>query len=128
MTVRLLADRRGGSSIEFSIVASAFFVVLLGTVEFGRLMLFDNALSGATGETARVLLLDPSADPAALEAIILDRLPYATPASLAVTLSDTTENGITYRRLTARYAYEFLLQSLFPAEIDLRAERMIPNG
>ena len=51
-------DRRGAAAVEFAVVAPVFFVMVLGMVEFGRIVMVQQVLTTASREGARVAVLD----------------------------------------------------------------------
>jgi len=51
--------QQGVTSVEFAIVGSVFFMVLLGVIEVGRLLFTWNALAEATRRGARVAAVCP---------------------------------------------------------------------
>ncbi len=50
--------RRGASAVEFAIVAPIFFLLLFGMLEFGRLVMVQQALVNASREGARLAVKD----------------------------------------------------------------------
>lgn len=77
--------RRGQSAVEFALVAPLLFLLMFGIVDFGRAMYYQNEITNAAREGARIAILasnpcnsiygDPSGDCA---------LPSATPAGPTV--------------------------------------------
>ena len=57
---RALADRAGATAIEFAILAPLLLTVLIGVIEFGRVLWAQNALEYAVAEAARCMSVDPS--------------------------------------------------------------------
>ncbi|GAB3100828.1 pilus assembly protein [Aestuariicella hydrocarbonica] len=55
----LKRTERGGTLVEFSIVAAVFFMVLFGIIEFGRLMFTWNVLDEVTRRGARLAAVCP---------------------------------------------------------------------
>lgn len=60
---RFNRDQRGASMAEFVIVAGFFFTLIVGIIEFGRLMYTHNALADATRRAARYAVLHEKDDP-----------------------------------------------------------------
>ncbi|MEM9351776.1 MAG: TadE family protein [Planctomycetota bacterium] len=54
----LSGSRRGASAVEFAIVAPIFFMVILGMIEFGRMMMVQQVITNAAREGARIAVLD----------------------------------------------------------------------
>ena len=50
--------RRGAAAVEFAFVAPAFFIVVLGVIEFTRAMMVEELLTNAAHEGARAGVLD----------------------------------------------------------------------
>jgi Flp pilus assembly protein TadG len=53
--------RRGAAAVEFAIVAPVFFLMILGMIEFGRMIMVQQVLTNASREGARVAVLDGAA-------------------------------------------------------------------
>lgn len=51
-------DRRGAALVEFALVAPIFLLFVVGSVEFGRAIMVQEALTNASREGARVGILD----------------------------------------------------------------------
>lgn len=66
---------RGGSLIEFTVVASVFFLMLVGIVAAGNLYYTHNALVEATRRGARFAALNPGGGAAAVQNVVI----YGTP-------------------------------------------------
>jgi Flp pilus assembly protein TadG len=62
---------RGGTLIEFAIVASVFFMMLVGIVAAGNLYYTHNALVEATRRGARYAVLNPSGGAAAVQNVVI---------------------------------------------------------
>ena len=67
---------RGGSLIEFAVVASVFFLMLVGIVAAGNLYYTHNALVEATRRGARYAVLNPNSGAAAVQNVVI----YGNPA------------------------------------------------
>ena len=56
---RINKDQRGASMAEFAIVSGLFFTLILGIIEFSRLLYTHNALADAARRGARYAVLNP---------------------------------------------------------------------
>lgn len=53
-------SRSGASAVEFAVVAPVFFLVVLGIIEFGRMVMVQQVITNAAREGARIAVLDGS--------------------------------------------------------------------
>jgi hypothetical protein len=51
-------NRRGVAAVEFAIVAPVFFLLVLGMIEFGRMIMVQQIITNASREGARIAVLD----------------------------------------------------------------------
>lgn len=51
----LLADRRGASAVEFALIAAPLLLLIVGTVEYGRLIWTKQAMQSIAISTARCM-------------------------------------------------------------------------
>jgi Flp pilus assembly protein TadG len=72
-------DERGGTLIEFTVVASVFFLMLVGIVAAGNLYYTHNALVEATRRGARYAVLHPNGGATAVQNVVI----YGTDAPAA---------------------------------------------
>lgn len=80
------ARRRGASAVEFAIVAPVFFLVVLGIIEFGRMVMAQQVITNAAREGARIAVLD-SATTARVQARVGDYLAAAGLSGATVSVS-----------------------------------------
>jgi Flp pilus assembly protein TadG len=57
---RALLDRAGVAAIEFAILGPVLLVLLIGIIEFGRLLWLENALQYAVAQASRCVTIDTS--------------------------------------------------------------------
>ncbi len=55
--LKFLKDRRGTAFVEFGLLAPIFFLVIVGIVDFGRMMWLSNSVEHAATEGARYAAL-----------------------------------------------------------------------
>lgn len=65
------AHERGGTLIEFTVVASVFFLMLIGIVAAGNLYYTHNALVEATRRGARYAVLHPAGSTTAVQNVVI---------------------------------------------------------
>ena len=59
---RKRSTRRGVAAVEFALVAPLFFTLILGIIEFGRMMMVQEILVNAAREGARAAILPGETD------------------------------------------------------------------
>lgn len=91
-------NERGGSLIEFTVVASVFFLMLVAIVAAGNLYYTHNALVEATRRGARYAVLHPSGSTTDVQNVVL--YGTATPANGATSLIYNLQPG----NITVNYA------------------------
>ena len=84
-------NERGGSLIEFTVVALGFFAMLVGIVAAGNLYYTHNALVEATRRGARYAVLNPTGSTAAVQNVVI--YGTATPPAGATPLVYNLQSG-----------------------------------
>jgi Flp pilus assembly protein TadG len=107
---------RGQSLVEFALVGPIFFLMLLGTIEMGRLMWVNHELSNGTREGARWATVrgersGENIHAGLVRAVILDRTSALNDASLTVNLtwSDPARSPGSTVTVATTYVYEPLI-------------------
>ena len=97
-------NERGTTIAELAIVATLFFGVIIGIIEFGRLLYTHNALSDATRRGARFASLHDSES----EAAVKNEVVYGSKATKDEETGEITSapliNGLTTEMVTVTYA------------------------
>lgn len=65
------SSERGGSLIEFTVVATVFFLMLVGIVAAGNLYYTHNALVEATRRGARYAVMNPTGSDTAVQNVVV---------------------------------------------------------
>lgn len=85
----------GGTALEFAIVAMAFVIVSIGTIEFGRALQVRNEMSYAIDRGARQVVLDSEADEQEIKEAILNAFNSYEKAKLSIKFRDDSADAIT---------------------------------
>ena len=82
--IRRLApnQRRGIAAVEFAVIAPVFFILLIGIVEFGRMLMVQQVLTNASREGARRAVQE-EATAAEVKQLVRDYLTNASISSSA---------------------------------------------
>jgi Flp pilus assembly protein TadG len=80
--------RRGAAAVEFALVLPVCFLLLIGMIEFGRMLMVQQILTNASREGARKAVLDGSTASDVNSTVIS----YLGGASITITTSNITIN------------------------------------
>lgn len=90
--------QRGGAIVEFALVATIFLTLLLGIMDFGRMLLMWNSAAEATRWGARIAVVCDKATPAQVRSKMKQILPQLTDANIVIDWHDpqgTVNNACT---------------------------------
>lgn len=117
-SVGSLRDERGAAAVEFAIVASIFFLLVFGIIDFGFGFHTWNGTANAAREGARRAAVDPNQ--ADIIATTKKAVDYLDPALLSITVSCSHGGAFAtcgpesswldgdYVRVTVDYRYQFM--------------------
>lgn len=118
--------RSGATAVEFAIVSTAFVLLSIGVVEFGRGFYLRNQIAYAADVGARKLLTDPSISDATLDSAIRGAFTRGDPALLQIQISSEQVGGVPGRDVVIRYPMVLLVPKLAKSAIVLSIGRRIP--
>lgn len=119
---------RGTAAVEFAIISVVFIMLLVGIVDFGRTLYIKNQLSYLADQTARAVLVDPSAVDNALETALRAGFTAGDPTELEVDFQTQVIDGITFKVLTLDYPVTLFIPNLASSVLDLNVIRRMPTG
>lgn len=126
--------RRGAAVVEFAIVASLLFLLILGIIEFGRLLMVQQILTNASREGARRAVLE-QATVTDVETLVDNYLASSSVPGATVTVSPsslstlgfgdpvTVSVSVPYNQVSWLPSPWFLGGRVLSAESVMRAER-----
>ena len=85
--------RRGTAVVEFAIVAPLFFLLVLGIIEFGRMVMVQQILTNASREGARRAVLESATAPE-VETVVADYLTNTSVSGATVTVAPGSLSGL----------------------------------
>ena len=117
---RLVRSNHGSTAIEFALIAPALLFVMMGGLEFGRLMWTRSALSYAAEAAARCAAVTPGTctTAAEIESYAANSIGISSIASSAFTATTASCGHL----VTASRAYQFVASGLFPYSPTLTAQ------
>jgi Flp pilus assembly protein TadG len=83
--------RRGAAAVEFAFVAPLFFLLVLGMVEFGRMVMVQQIITNGSREGARIAVLDGTTT-AEVTAAVENYLASAAVTGATVTVTPNPPN------------------------------------
>lgn len=137
---RFLADERGGTTVEFSLIMTTLFLLLFGVVEFGWYLWTANALQQTAIQTARCMgvLNSSCASGRAYSASNTTAFAQQMAASYGVTLPSTgvslsaaaTCAGVTgFSQVTLSYTFNTVVPNLVTglSSVAMTTKACFPN-
>lgn len=120
---RNLFRHRGGSvAIEFAIVAVPLVMMMVGTIEVGRVLNIQNDLGRAADSAVRALLIDSAASNGALTSAAANTFTAADDAALNLSVTDATG----YRVVQLTYPVTLNIPWVGGNTITLTVDRRAP--
>ena len=119
--LRLLRDGRGAAALEFALVGLPLIMLILGLIEFGRALYVKSALDSAADRAQRMVLIDPSATDAAIDAQIEHFLEDLSADRLTVTHGTEAQSGSDYRLVMLNYDMNLVIPTLVGATVSIGA-------
>lgn len=120
-----LRDCRGAAALEFALVGLPFILLILGLIEFGRVLHVKAALDAAADRAQRVVLIDPATTDADLDTQILTNLNNLEIENLTVRHAVETVSETEYRLVTLVYDMVLVVPMSFGSTVSLVADRRI---
>jgi Flp pilus assembly protein TadG len=122
----LAASRGGATAVEFALLAPILCLLVLGGVEFGRLLWTQSALNFSVEEAARCGVVNPDGD-CATSAEVESFAASKTPQVGFPTSAFTAVKATCGYQVTASYVYKFIVTGLFPVNPTLTAKACFPT-
>jgi Flp pilus assembly protein TadG len=119
----VLASTRGVAVVEFALIAPVLFMILLGTLELGRLFWIRNSLQFAVEEAGRYAMVDATATYTSIHDEAKNRLPSL---EVDIVVVPDTAGGISFITVTATYQFEFLSGLLPVGTLVLSGKSRVP--
>jgi len=132
---RVRPSRRGVAAVEFAIISPVLVLLILGMIEFGRMMMMQQILTNASREGARRAIVETTTN-GEVVSVVNDYLASTGIAGATVTVSPTDLGAIALGdpvtvRVTTPYSANswlpspwFLGGTTVQAESVMRAERL----
>ena len=118
---RLRDNLDGAAATEFAMISTAMFLLLLGSIEFGRMLWTVSALNYAVEEGARCASVTPSVCGTSSQVATLASNLSSIPASAFTYTSTTCGN-----KVVASYTYPWIATGLFSQTLVLSAQACFP--
>jgi Flp pilus assembly protein TadG len=113
----LWRDRSGAPALEFALVAPTILLLIMGGVEFGRVMWTESALQMSVQQAARCYAwgVAPCTSAGAVPAYAASVAPQLNFPS---TVFKVTSTATCATQVTASYKFQFIAKGLFPPPLD----------
>ncbi len=109
----------GTSAVEFALVATVLFFLLLGIIEIGRALYLQHAVTAAAHEVARAVAGTPDLTEGELKQIVAARAPALDSSKVTIQVQkDSKHRRVT---VTVSYPYEPIVPFIVPISNTLSA-------
>jgi Flp pilus assembly protein TadG len=122
---RFWADEAGSSAVEFSIIASILFFLLLAVLQLGWALQIRNKLATAADRGVRYAMINPTATNSSISTYVTQAVPDYNSSSLSVATTTEIVGAISYRVI--RTSYTMGLLGLPVATVTLNVSRRTPT-
>ena len=120
-------QRRGAAVVEFALVAPLFFLLVLGMIEYGRMVMVQQILTNASREGARRAVLD-GITTASVQTSVNDYLSGANITGATVTVTSNAPVAPDYANsMTVQVSIPFSQVSWLPSPMYLGSHTMSAN-
>lgn len=119
-------DEGGAVAVEFAFVGPVAILMMLATIESGRLMYSLNELKASLSEAARALMIDPDASNNAIRTTLCSRMVLVDCDTVTFTAATQTANGRSWRVLTVSTPLDSPLSHLLPLPTSLTQSQRVP--
>lgn len=128
MLRRLARCERGAAAVEFAIISVVFLGLVIGLIEFGRILYIKNQLSYAADIASRTIMINTAVTEAAIETAVRDEFIAGDPTGLTVVVVPEVLGGDTFRVVTITYPVTHVIPILGSELITLDVTRRVPVG
>lgn len=119
---------RGAAAVEFAIVASVLFALLIGTIDMGRTFYIENQISYLADQAVRRVLIDPDIGDDALIARLREDFFAGDPNDLTIAVTTESVGGTSYKVMTIGFPVTLFIPNLASDTISLSVTRRVPMG
>jgi Flp pilus assembly protein TadG len=117
-------NRRAAAAVEFAIVAPIFFLLVLGMIEYGRMVMVQQVITNASREGAREAVLD-GATAATVTSTVNDYLTAGSISGATVTVDPSPLSGAEFGDpVTVTVSIPFSQVSWLPSPMYLGGRTM----
>lgn len=114
MLKKFISNADGTTAVEFALIATAFFTLLFGIFESGRLFLTWNSLQYSVENATRHVLVNPDATEIEIIEFVRNDLKGATinPANVDINITFTTLSDMNFIEVRGAYSFKTVLPFL----------------
>lgn len=117
-------NRKGAAAVEFAVVAPLFFLMVLGMIEFGRMIMVQQVITNASREGARMAVLD-GATTAGVRTAVQNYLQGASVRGASVTVNPDPPTSAGYGApVTVTVSVNFNQVSWLPSPMFLGGQAL----
>ncbi len=123
---RALDCRRGATAVEFAIIAPVFLVMVLATVELGRVMWIKGSIQFAVEQTSRYAMVNTSASMSDLQTYAGNQLLGIDSSQVTFLAQTESADGASFVSITGTYNFSVLIPIVPLPDVTLNAKSRVP--
>jgi len=119
-------DERGATAVEFSIIASLLFTLILGIFNTGWAIYCGSDVRHAIERGARVYIVKPTATDTELRAAIQSNLQTVPISDVAITVTKPSVSGANVAQIAWTYNYTISIPFVAPVVVHMGSQIVAP--
>lgn len=119
-------DRRGATAIEFAFIVPIFVVLMIGVVEFSRILSVRSSMQFAVEETTRYAMVNDGSSNTTLIAMVKQKIAAPDPENISVSITTETTAGVKYLKINASYPITMITEYFGLDPLTLTGSSRVP--
>ena len=119
-------DRRGAAAVEFVFAIPIFIALLIGVVEFSRILVVRSSMQFAVEETTRHAMVHGDATDETLMDMVRQKIATSDSEQIIVAVTTETVSSVKYLKITASYSVPMITGFFGSEPFTLTSSSRVP--
>ena len=121
-------DETGATAVEFAMVATAFIIMMFGTIYTGLMLYHKSSLKWAVELAARSAITNASVSQSSLQAIVNGHLTSIGVPAATVTYTPGVSNGVSAGTVSASFTHSYTIPMVNTFTLTFSETVVVPLG